>query len=475
MEDNPMHTTTRLQPGTPSSSSPLRQSQERALSTASRLASFDAIEHQSAFSIKDDIPVQQEEKKLPTAGLANSLVERVLGVDTSYVLDLNKSIKGQMYHFTYIGLYAHYAGVGITGGMLGVSTNFCFYYFKGKQNVCANAAQLAQIPWGLKIFYACCTDSWRPYGYRRKVYMILGWLGVLLSTFILSVASDVINARTWIGINLVIQAFLMLADVPADGYSVEIGQLEMPEERGQVLATGQRIRFFSSILGGLIQALLVNGPTTNAPGCPIEASSCWAWGFTPNQYYGLNLCILIVLVFPVFFLKEIALGEDDHGVHSFEQHRKDIWDTMCNPTTMYLLIFVTGNNAFSGMGATVATYISYDLIHLSNLQAGIASILSGGALVTGIIIFQRYFINRNWRMTQYLSSTLSTLISLVWIPVYYNSAGTMNAWFTIFLLVHESDCLAPCSLLLAHRCIPPASSHFASTPPPPLNNATIYY
>jgi hypothetical protein len=116
---------------------------------------------------------------------------------------------------------------------------------------------------------------------------------------------------------------------------------------------------------------------------------------------------------------------------------------------MYLLIFVTGNNAFSGMGATVATYISYDLIQLSNLQAGIASILSGGALVTGIIIFQRYFINRNWRMTQYLSSTLSTLISLVWIPVYYNSAGTMNAWFTIFLLVHESDCLAPCSLLLA--------------------------
>jgi MFS family permease len=132
--------------------------------------------------------------------------------------------------------------------------------------------------------------------------MILGWLGVLLSTFILSVASDVIVARTWIGINLVIQAFLMLADVPADGYSVEIGQLERPEERGQVLATGQRIRFFSSILGGLIQALLVNGPTTNAPGCPIEASSCWAWGLTPNQYYGLNLCILIVLVFPVFFL-----------------------------------------------------------------------------------------------------------------------------------------------------------------------------
>jgi hypothetical protein len=30
------------------------------------------------------------------------------------------------------------------------------------------------------------------------------------------------------------QGFIMLADVPADGYSVELGQLESPEKRGQV-------------------------------------------------------------------------------------------------------------------------------------------------------------------------------------------------------------------------------------------------
>ena len=35
------------------------------------------------------------------------------------------------------------------------------------------------------------------------------------------------------------QAFMMLADVPADGYSVELGQLEKPDERGTILSTGQ--------------------------------------------------------------------------------------------------------------------------------------------------------------------------------------------------------------------------------------------
>jgi MFS family permease len=290
------------------------------------------------------------------------------------------------------------------------------------------------LPWGFKIFYGIFTDLWRPFGYRRKLYMILGWMGVLLFTFFLAVASNEIDARAWIGINLVIQAFLMLADVPADGYSVEIGQLERPEERGQVLATGQRIRFCCVILGGLIQALLVNGPTTNAPGCPIEASSCWAWGFTPNQYYGLMTCILFVLVVPIFFLKEIAVADDDHGhVHTLEQHRKDIWDTMQNPTTLYLLIFVTGNNVCSGMLATTQSYVQYTLIQLSNFQSGIASILGGGALVAGIMIFQTFFIHRNWRITQYLSNALVASLSLIWIAVYFNSGGTMNAWFTIVL------------------------------------------
>lgn len=336
-----------------------------------------------------------------------------------------------MYKWNYVGLYCHYAGVGFTGGMLAMSSNFCYYYYKGANNVCANAGSLMAIPWGFKIFYAVGTDSYRPYGTRRKVYMLVGWTGVLLFTFILAVASNSITARAWIGFNLVTQAFLMLADVPADGYSVELGQLEKPEERGQVLATGQRIRFCCTILGGLIQALLVNGPSTNPPGCPIAAAKCWLWGLNPNGYYGLILCILFVLVVPVWFLREPDCS--NIPMSTFEHHRHDIWETMQNPTTLYLLIFVTGNNIFSGMTATVTSYMQYNIIQLSNFQSGIASVLQAGALVSGILIFQRYFISRNWRTTQYLSTILGAIISLIWLPVYYNLGGTKDAWFTIFL------------------------------------------
>ena len=64
-----------------------------------------------------------------------------------------------------------------------------------------------------------------------------------------------------------------LADVPADGMSVEYGKLEDVKRRGTILATGQCIRFFFCFLAGTIQSFLLNGPDTNGHSCPISPDS----------------------------------------------------------------------------------------------------------------------------------------------------------------------------------------------------------
>ena len=390
--------------------------------------------------------------------------------------DSSKPLGPQMYQWEYLGLYAHYAGVGLCYGIQGLCLNFCYYYFGGENNVCANAPSMIFIPWGFKIFYAMACDSFRPYGMRRKPYMIIGWIGVLLLTLLLAFISDVIDTRTWIGISILIQGFLMLADVPADGYSVEMGQLENENERGQILATGQRIRFFCGIFAGLIQAVLVNGTETNKSGCEISASQCWAFGFTPNQYYGVVFALLFILCIPIYWLKEPSAK--DIPYHDFQHHKKDLWDTMTNSTTLYLLIFVVGNGAFSIMQSQTQTYVQYEIIGLTNFQSGIMTILTNFATMAGIICFQKYFINWNWRYTQYISVLGSAILSLLWLFVYYDTGmllplipysniissnpksslkytngiilslyhsiilsfhnlialgGTMDAWFTIFL------------------------------------------
>ena len=223
----------------------------------------------------------------------------------------------------------------------------------------------------------------------------------------------------------------MIADVPADGYCVELGKFESEEERGQVLATGQRIRFTCSIFAGIIQAVMVNGVKTNPPGCPINAENCWGWGFTVGQYYGFIFCILFVMFLPILRMKEL---DGKHvPTHTFKEHAHELWETLKNRTTLYLLIFVVGSNMLSFMSNIVAIYIQYDVLGINNFQSGIAFAVSNLAVVAGVKIFQTFFINKNWRITQYLSSIFNAILGLLWLLVFNNVGGLLNAWFTIFI------------------------------------------
>ena len=73
--------------------------------------------------------------------------------------------------------------------------------------------------WYIKIFYAILTDSYRPFGMRRKPWMITGWVLVLVMLLVLSITASSLDASTWLVMLLLVQAFVMLSDVPADGYS----------------------------------------------------------------------------------------------------------------------------------------------------------------------------------------------------------------------------------------------------------------
>ena len=68
-----------------------------------------------------------------------------------------------------------------------------------------------------------------------------------------------------------------------------------------------------------------------------------------------------------------------------------------------------------------------------NEQAGIDTITTYFGLVYAIYLFQTYLINRNWRISEYGSIVISSLLGLLWIPAYYNLGGTRNAWYTIFI------------------------------------------
>ena len=260
------------------------------------------------------------------------------------------------------------------------------------------------------------------------------------------------------------------------------------------MATAQRIRFSFCVFAGLIQTLLLNGPTTNDPNCKQSLSECWSWGLTINEYYALLFVIVLVLTIPILWLKELppplhkleevsTLFNEKERVHehreltqntrqgsfdgeapptdapstfqkpedlvsldvktrdpqpiahnlTFAHFFNEIWETLQNLTTLYLLTFVIGTHCFTNFNSNANVYLQYYVIKLSNLQAGIDTMTTFLALVIAIWVFQKYLIKKNWRYTQYGATTIAGLLGLVWIAPYYDAGGTMNPWFTIFI------------------------------------------
>lgn len=141
--------------------------------------------------------------------------------------------------------------------------------------------------------------------------------------------------------------------------------------------------------------------------------------------------MVFFLTLPILWLKEL---DDSHiPRHTFRHFIDGIWETLQNLTTFYLIVFVIGICAFSNFTNNANISLQYYVIKLTNFQAGIDTITTYGALVTAIWLFQRFLINKNWRITQYASTCIAAFLGLIWIAPYYNEGGTMNAWFTIFI------------------------------------------
>jgi len=50
----------------------------------------------------------------------------------------------------------------------------------GDPNLCANSSSITFFAWNFKIFFAILTDIYRPFGLRRKPWMLFGWTMVLV-------------------------------------------------------------------------------------------------------------------------------------------------------------------------------------------------------------------------------------------------------------------------------------------------------
>jgi MFS family permease len=184
------------------------------------------------------------------------------------------------------------------------------------------AQSTIQIAWSFKLIIAFTCESWHPCGFRRKGYMVAGWAGVLAMMVVLALFADSLSFSSYIFCAAALELCMMVADVNADGYTVELSQREREEVRGTILANGQLCRFGMCMVGGLIQAFLLNGPTTNKPGAGFS------WGLTVSQMYWLMAVVCAVSILPTLYFFEEQAPQHEHEAPTLGKQLWLSWEIM---------------------------------------------------------------------------------------------------------------------------------------------------
>ena len=127
---------------------------------------------------------------------------------------------------------------------------------------------------------------------------------------------------------------------------------------------------------------LLNGPSTNSSDCPTSLLNCWAWGLGMNGYYGLLLAIVMALTWPIYYLKE--LDASHIPIPTFDGFKIELWDTLKNLNTLYIIIYVTAVTGFTNFYSDVNVFMQYYVIKLTTFQVGLDTVSTFVSLVAGI-------------------------------------------------------------------------------------------
>ena len=74
---------------------------------------------------------------------------------------------------SYVALYAHYACVGMVGGLLTTMLQpYCLYVIEAPPNTCASINTFINLPFGFKLFYGMVSDCVPVWGQVTQTYPI---------------------------------------------------------------------------------------------------------------------------------------------------------------------------------------------------------------------------------------------------------------------------------------------------------------
>ncbi|KAH9131280.1 hypothetical protein LEN26_007775, partial [Aphanomyces euteiches] len=320
-----------------------------------------------------------------------------------------------IYHISNLGMAAHLAGVGVVFGTItGVIYSVLNNYLHMSTTLVATATALVTFPRALRIFTGMLTDRVPLFGYRRRPYMVIGWLLSFVSCLLMAalplgepyyrdhaiskIQVDQLTPEQKLlinldapnhGIRLII--LMMIANVGIvmaysgfNGILVDVSQREPEHLRGTAMGDCTIVHYVFGVISSFMTGIGLNS-------VDYGGSFSWTLGFNAVMWI-CTAASLLTIPFSIWCIQEpkvTSVPEKSVFVFLYELLEK-----------RHIYRFVAFNffyNVFSTVSVTASSAIQSDWAGVEPLNSGIANMATALLTVVGSWYAKKHGLGWNWR------------------------------------------------------------------------------
>ncbi|OQR86818.1 transmembrane protein [Achlya hypogyna] len=323
-------------------------------------------------------------------------------------------------HRSHVGLLANYAVVGL---LMGTFPRTIFPFFRMYLNMdgyqVSAAKTLIGIAWSFKIVVGVLSDSVPIGGYRRRPYILFGW--VLCLGFLTAMAwlppeqpyfakgqiLAVANASARVVANpdapydgLVYLLLLMgatvgyvVVDVACDAVMVELARTERDDVRGHTQTLSYITKWLFASIASAIVGLTLNGP---------EYGGAFTWSVSFNTLM-LAYSVIVLCTLPF-----VACVPDTvpKATPSLATKCRELYE-LCHERAMWQVMwFQYLNTLFFSFEAAPASVVQSEWAHVHPINEAMFGIGACWLLVLGMYVTKRWFLHTDWRLLVVVTTVL---------------------------------------------------------------------
>ncbi|ETP22990.1 hypothetical protein F441_03797 [Phytophthora nicotianae CJ01A1] len=321
-----------------------------------------------------------------------------------------------VFSWKHIGLLAHIASVGVVYGTLsGVIYAVLNNYLYMSAVLTATAQALVRLPRALRVFTAIFSDCYPIFGYRRRPYLIMGWVLTFVCCFLMAVLplgdpyygdpaladidEDELTAEQQAMINLdapdkgikliIFFVFANLGTVisfgASDGYMVELARREPEEIRGTTQSYVSAVRQIFMVLAAFMTGLGLNGED-------YGGNFSWTMGF--NAVMGVCAAFSFVTIPLCWF----CVTEEKVPRKSMRKFFAYLYDLVQHRVMYQVIAFRFFRQILSLFSVTAASPIQSTWAKVTPLNEGISEMISCLVTFVSLWIVRRYGLHWSWKV-----------------------------------------------------------------------------